>query len=108
MPLAMDRLFFTAERERLGFTHEKLAATLGLNLSAPKKWATGARKVPPYMGYVFAALEKGLEPVGTDYPIPIPRLMGYVFAALQAGLEPVGKNHIIEVRSMSGEDSDVA
>ncbi|WP_141098825.1 hypothetical protein [Rhizobium esperanzae] len=102
MALSMDRHFFSSERERLGFTHERLAAVLDLNLYTPKKWAGGSRKIPPHVGYALAALERGLEPIGADYPVPVPRLMGYVFAAIQAGLEPIGKDHLVE---WSGKDS---
>jgi len=103
MALSIDRHFFASERKRLQFTHERLAATLGLNLFTPKKWSNGSRKIPPYVGYALVALEKGLEPIGADHPVPVPLLMGYVFAAIQAELEPIGKDHLVE---WTGKDSD--
>lgn len=66
MALSMDRTFFAAERKRLGFTQEKLAGVLNVNIYTVKKWEGGSRKIPPYMGYALAAIEAGLEPLGKD------------------------------------------
>ncbi|MBY5819860.1 helix-turn-helix transcriptional regulator [Rhizobium leguminosarum] len=65
--LSMDREFFVAERKRLKLTQEKMAEVLFLNVYTIKKWEGGDRKIPPYMGYVLAALEAGLPPRGKEY-----------------------------------------
>lgn len=104
MALSMDRHFFAAERKRLGFIQEKFASVLSVNIYTVKKWEGGRRKIPPEMGYVLAALEKGLEPIGVHNAVPIPHVMGYVFAALQAGLKPLGKDHLVEFVGRDGDD----
>lgn len=68
--LTMDVEFFVAWRKRVGLTQQQFADKLGVNLSAVKKWEGGARKLPPYIGLVMAAIEAGLAPVGSDHMHP--------------------------------------
>ncbi len=67
MTVTMDVEFFVAWRKRVGLTQQQLADKLGVNLSAVKKWEGGARKLPPYIGLVMAAIEAGLAPVGASH-----------------------------------------
>lgn len=71
MPQTMDIDFFVAWRKRVGLTQMELAQTLGVNVSAVKKWETRERKLPPYIGYVMAAIEAGIEPLGKDAMIEV-------------------------------------
>ena len=71
MALTMDPDFFIAWRKQQGLTQNQIAAFLNVNISAIKKWETKARKLPPYIGLLMAAIEKGLEPVGKDRMIEV-------------------------------------
>ncbi|NTA19793.1 helix-turn-helix domain-containing protein [Agrobacterium tumefaciens] len=62
----LDRDFFVSERKRLKLTQAQLAVLLSQSLDTIKKWERRERKIPPFIGYVFAAIEAGLEPNGKD------------------------------------------
>lgn len=62
----LDRDFFVSERKRLQLTQAQLAFILFQSLDTIKKWERRERKIPPFVGYVFAAIEAGLEPNGKD------------------------------------------
>lgn len=66
MPMTMEPAYFVAWRKRVGLTQAELAETLGVNLSAVKKWEGGERKLPPYIGLLMAAIERRLPPVGRE------------------------------------------
>lgn len=36
-----------------------------------KKWERRARKLPPYVGFLMACVEKGIEPVGKNAMIQV-------------------------------------
>ncbi|TBH28188.1 hypothetical protein ELG63_36485 [Rhizobium leguminosarum] len=74
MALSMDRKFFASERKRLKMTQEAMAEVLSQNIYTIKKWEGGLRKIPPYMGYVLAAIEAGLEPIGKDHLVEYAQL----------------------------------
>ena len=67
----LDPEYFIAWRKRQGLTQQDIATVLDVNISAVKKWETRARKLPSYIGYVMAAIEAGLEPVGKDHMIEV-------------------------------------
>lgn len=101
MAQAMDPAVFVAKRKALGLTQDKLAATFHVNIYTVKKWEGSKRKIPPFMIYVFAALEAGLQPAPNDL---FPMYMLFAFAALEAGLEPPREGVLIEVGSDTGDD----
>lgn len=72
MPQTLDPDYFVAWRKRQGLTQAVLAEKWGLNVSALKKWETKARKFPPYIGYLMAAVEADLEPIGREAMIDTP------------------------------------
>lgn len=102
MALAMDRAVFVAKRKALGLTQDKLSMILHVNIYTVKKWELGSRKIPPYMIYVFAALEAGIPPASNDL---FPMYMLYAFAAIQAGIEPPREGVLIEVVSDTKSDT---
>ncbi|MGO7821259.1 helix-turn-helix domain-containing protein [Rhizobium ruizarguesonis] len=104
MALAMDRHFFASERTRLGYTQDRFATVLDVNVYTIKKWEGGSRKIPAEMGYVLIALANGLEPVGVDFLVPLPRVTGYIIAAIQAELKPAGVEFISEIPKGSKAD----
>ncbi len=61
-----DRDFFVSERKRLKLTQAQIAVILFQSLDTIKKWERRERKIPPFIGYVFAALDAGIEPRGRD------------------------------------------
>ena len=69
MAKTLDPDYFIRWRKTQGLTQQSLADVLGVNISAVKKWETKARKLPPYIGLVMAAIEAGLPPVGQEYMI---------------------------------------
>lgn len=71
MALTMDVEYFVEWRKRVGLTQARLAEILNVNISAVKKWEGGARKLPPYIGLLMAAIEQGLEPVGREHMIEV-------------------------------------
>ncbi|SMD16396.1 helix-turn-helix domain-containing protein [Rhizobium sp. RU36D] len=66
MAKTMDPAFFVAWRKRMGLTQAQFAAKSGDHLVTVKRWETGARKLPPHIGWIMAAIEHGLEPVGKE------------------------------------------
>lgn len=66
MSLTMDHLYFTEWRKRTGLTQAKIAEILNVSISTVKKWESGLRKLPPYIGLLMAAIDKGLEPIGAE------------------------------------------
>ena len=67
----LDPDYFISWRKRQGLTQQDIATVLDVNISAVKKWETRARKLPPYIGYVMAAIEAGLPPVGADHMLDV-------------------------------------
>lgn len=66
MAKTMDPAYFVAWRKRMGLTQAQFAAKSGDHLVTVKRWETGARKLPPHIGWIMAAIEHGLEPVGQE------------------------------------------
>ncbi|TAT70003.1 XRE family transcriptional regulator [Rhizobium ruizarguesonis] len=66
MTLTMDIDYFVAWRKRQGLTQEQLAEKMWVSLPTVKKWERKARKLPPYIGFLMACVEQGIEPVGKD------------------------------------------
>lgn len=66
MTLTMDIDNFVAWRKRQGLTQEQLAEKIWVSLPTVKKWERKARKLPPYICFLMACVEKGIEPVGKD------------------------------------------
>ncbi|PTV70172.1 helix-turn-helix domain-containing protein [Agrobacterium pusense] len=66
MAKTMDPAYFVAWRKRIGLTQAQFAAKSGDHLVTVKRWETGARKLPPHIGWIMAAIEHGLEPVGQE------------------------------------------
>lgn len=71
MPMTMDHSFFMAWRKRTGLTQARLAEILNVSISTVKKWESGLRKLPPYIGLLMAAIDKGIEPLGADAMIEV-------------------------------------
>lgn len=71
MTMTMDPAFFAAWRRERRLTQQQLADKIGVHLTAVKRWERGARQLPPYIGWIMAAIEAGLEPVGRDHMIPV-------------------------------------
>ncbi len=71
MAKTMDPAFFVAWRKRQGLTQAQFAAKTGDHLVTVKRWETGARKLPPHIGWIMAAIEAGLEPVGHEAMIEV-------------------------------------
>jgi DNA-binding transcriptional regulator YiaG len=71
MTLTMDIDYFIAWRKRQGLTQEQLAAKIWVSLPTVKKWERRARKLPPYIGFLMACVEKGIEPIGKDAMIQV-------------------------------------
>lgn len=71
MAATLDPAYFVEWRKAQGLTQQAIADALSVNISAIKKWEGGARKLPPYIGYVMAAIENGLEPVGQGHMIEV-------------------------------------
>ncbi len=69
--LTMDHHYFVAWRKRQGLTQVELADKWTVNLTTMKRWETGARKLPPYIGWMMAAIENGLDPVGKEAMIEV-------------------------------------
>lgn len=69
--LTMDPAYFVAWRKQQGLTQVQLAERLLINLTSLKRWETGARKFPPYIGYLMAAIENDLPPVGREAMIEV-------------------------------------
>lgn len=66
MAKTMDPAYFVAWRKRQGLTQAQFAAKSGDHLVTVKRWETGARKLPPHIGWIMAAIEHGLSPVGEE------------------------------------------
>ncbi|AYM66122.1 hypothetical protein G6L68_25390 [Agrobacterium fabrum] len=66
MAKTMNPTYFVAWRKRMGLTQAQFAAKSGDHLVTVKRWETGARKLPPHIGWIMAAIENGLEPVGKE------------------------------------------
>lgn len=66
MSKSMDPAYFVAWRKRQGLTQAQFAAKSGDHLVTVKRWETGARKLPPHIGWIMAAIEHGLTPVGEE------------------------------------------
>lgn len=60
----MDKDFFVQWRKDNRMTQADVAERLGVNLTSVKRWETGARKLPPFIGLLMAAVELNLTPVG--------------------------------------------
>lgn len=71
MAKTMDPAYFVAWRKRQGLTQAQFAAKSGDHLVTVKRWETGARKLPPHIGWIMAAIEHGLEPVGVEAMIEV-------------------------------------
>lgn len=71
MAKTMDPAYFVAWRKRMGLTQAQFAAKSGDHLVTVKRWETGARKLPPHIGWIMAAIEHGLEPVGKEAMIDV-------------------------------------
>jgi DNA-binding transcriptional regulator YiaG len=71
MPQTMDHTYFVEWRKRCQLTQAKLADLLNVNIYTVKKWEGGSRKLPPYIGLLMAAIEKGLEPIGREAMIEV-------------------------------------
>lgn len=69
--LTMEPAYFVAWRKRQGLTQAQLAERWFVNLTTMKRWETGARKLPPFIGYIMAATENGLDPVGKEAMIEV-------------------------------------
>ncbi|MEI3807640.1 helix-turn-helix domain-containing protein [Agrobacterium sp. CCNWLW32] len=66
MAKTMDPAYFVAWRKKMGLTQAQFASKSGDHLVTVKRWETGARKLPPHIGWIMAAIEHGLEPVGQE------------------------------------------
>jgi Predicted transcriptional regulator len=71
--LTMDYRFFVQWRKDMGFTQADVARHLHQHLVTVKRWETGKRTLPPYIGLLMAALENDLEPVGRHAMYPVER-----------------------------------
>lgn len=71
MPMTMDVTYFIAWRKRLGLTQVRLTEILGINVRTIKKWESGERRLPPYIGLLMAAIEHGLDPLGAEAMIEV-------------------------------------
>jgi transcriptional regulator with XRE-family HTH domain len=78
MAKTMDPAYFVAWRKRIGLTQAQFAAKSGDHLVTVKRWETGARKLPPHIGWIMAAIEHGLQPIGKEAMIEyeVPRMGG--------------------------------
>lgn len=66
MTKRMDPAFFVAWRTKAGLTQAKLSKILDVSESTIKKWESGTRAIPRYMGLLMAAIDRGLEPLGQE------------------------------------------
>lgn len=71
MAKTMDPAYFVAWRKRMGLTQAQFAHKSGDHLVTVKRWETGARKLPPHVGWVMVAIENGLEPLGQEAMIDV-------------------------------------
>lgn len=69
--MRLDPAFFVAWRQRNALTQAKVVEITGQNISTIKKWEAGTRSIPPYIGFVMAAIENGLQPLGQEAMIPV-------------------------------------
>lgn len=65
--------FLSDWRARVDFTQAKLAGELGTDVRTIKRWESGDRVMPPFLGLALAAIEKGLDPVGKEAMIEVVR-----------------------------------
>lgn len=71
MKLTMDPAYFIAWRNRVKLTQKGLATKLNIDESTVKKWEGGSRRLPPYIGFLMAAVEAGIEPLGKSAMIKV-------------------------------------
>lgn len=63
--------YLSSWRARMNFTQARLADELGTDVRTIKRWESGDRKIPPYLGLALAAIEKGLPAVGKEAMIEV-------------------------------------
>lgn len=63
--------FLSQWRAKKDFTQARLAGGLGTDVRTIKRWESGDRKIPPFLGLALAAIENGLPAVGREAMIEV-------------------------------------